>query len=35
MAAVRHLGFAVRMRGTIGDVLFVVFITVQLYVSFQ
>jgi len=29
MAAVRHLGFVVRMRGTTIDVLLVVFIIVQ------
>ena len=29
MAAVRHLGFVVRMRGITRDVLFVVFITLQ------
>jgi len=29
MAAVRHLGFAVRMRGTTHEVLYMVFITVQ------
>jgi len=29
MAAVRHLGFVVRMRGTTHDVLIVVFIIVQ------
>jgi len=29
MAAVRHLGFVVRMRGTIRDVLLVVFIIVR------
>ena len=29
MAAVRHLGFVVRMRGTTHDLLFVVFVIVQ------
>ena len=29
MAAVRHLGFVVSMRGTTNDVLLVVFITVE------
>jgi len=33
MAAVRHLGFVVRMRGTTNDVLLAVFIIVQNFVE--